>query len=564
VASGPRIVGFLVGFGAATGLLLALLPQPAAAQILDRPPEQESTPARKPLPDASSVFTETDPNPFYDGRWGADVHTATPPQQAVVAPGPWDTQTDVEQPFDAAGERAARVLQDGDPVAVVEQLIPADGLINLDRPNELVDAELPAAVDTRAPADIAAFSAFPGFDPLLLQAEEINPVFAAGWGGLFDEELPFAPVGTRIGSFILFSEVEANGDYNSNLFASPEALGDYSLEIRPAGRLVSDWDNHAVELRASGDLSFHDKYPSEDDRAYLVEGLGRLDVTRRTNLQGAIGHEEAQESRSAINASSAGSRPNITVNRGRGAFNHEFNRLSVQLRGGIVDTSYGTDILAGVPQSNSDRDYTLYEQAARAMWEFMPTFALFTDVAINQRDYGIAAFSDGINRSSTGQRYRVGVSFGDTGAYLRGDVSLGYGRQTPDAHQLEVIDGLLFDANLSWRITQLTTLGLTSSTEVAETTTAGSGGVLERQYAAEVRHNFTARLVGIAGVTFYTRDFVGAGLNENQFTAATGLEYFMNRHAVLFARYEHTAFDTSSPNGNWTGEVVQLGVRVRN
>jgi hypothetical protein len=545
-------------------LLLALLPQPAAAQILDRPPEQESTPTRQPLPDAESVFTETDPDPFYDGRWGADVRATTPAQQAVVAPDPWDTQTDVEPPFDAADERARTPLQDGDPVEVLEQLIPPDGLINLDQPNELVDAELPAAVDTRAPADISAFSAFPGFDPLLLQAEEVNPVFAGGWGGLFDEELPFAPVGTRIGSFILFGEVEANGDYNSNLFASPEALGDYSLEIRPAGRLVSDWDNHAVEVRASGDLSFHDKYPSEDDRAYLVEGLGRLDVTRRTNLQGAVAHEEAQESRSAINANSAGTRPNITVNRGRGAFNHEFNRLSVQLRGGIVDTRYGTDILAGVAQSNSDRDYTLYEQAARAMWEFMPTFAVFTDVAINQRDYGIAAFSDGINRSSTGQRYRVGVSFGDTGAYLRGDVSLGYGRQTPDAQQLEVIDGLLFDANLSWRITQLTTLGFTASTEVAETTTAGSGGVLEHQYAAEVRHNFTARLVGIAGVTFYTRDFVGAGLNENQFTAAAGLEYFMNRHAVLFGRYEHTAFDTSSPNGNWTGEVVQLGVRVRN
>lgn len=562
MASGQRFVRLLLGLAAATGCLLALVPQPAAGQILDRPHEEEASPARR-APSAATALTETEPDPFNDGRWGADVRAASAPQQAEVAGSAWDARTEAEDVLDTRLRRTRPVPQDGDPVDVVEELIPADGIIDLAQPSELTELEDPARVDIRSPADIAAFDAFPGFDPLLLQAGEINPVFSGAGDRLFEQE-PFAPLGTRIGSFILFTELEANGDYNSNLFASPEALGDYSLEVRPAGRLVSDWDNHAVELRASGDLSFHDKYPSEDDRAYLVEGLGRLDVTRRTDLQGAVGHEEAQESRSAINANSAGTRPNITVNRGRGAFNHQFNRLAVQLRGGIVDTRYGTDILGGVAQSNADRNYTLYEQAARAMWEFSPTFFLFSDVAINQRDYGIAAFSDGINRSSTGQRYRVGVSFGDTGAYLRGDVSLGYGRQTPDSRLLEVIDGLFFDANLSWRVTQLTTLLLTSSTEVAETTTAGSGGVLEHQYAAEVRHNFTTRLVGSVGIGLFTRDYVGAGLNEDQLTAATGLEYFLNRYAVLFGRYEHTVFDTSSPGGNWTAEEVQLGVRVRN
>ena len=43
-----------------------------------------------------------------------------------------------------------------------------------------------------------------------------------------------------------------------------------------------------------------------------------------------------------------------------------------------------------------------------------------------------------------------------------------------------------------------------------------------------------------------------------------GLEYFLNRNAVLFGRYQHTAFNTTSFDGNWTGEEVQLGVRLRN
>ncbi len=63
---------------------------------------------------------------------------------------------------------------------------------------------------------------------------------------------------------------------------------------------------------------------------------------------------------------------------------------------------------------------------------------------------------------------------------------------------------------------------------------------------------------------YFTRNFVGGDIFENQFTAATGLEYFLNRNAVLFGRYQHTAFDTTTFDGNWTGEEVQLGVRLRN
>jgi hypothetical protein len=317
-------------------------------------------------------------------------------------------------------------------------------------------------------------------------------------------------------------------------------------------------------LRASGDLSWHTRFPSEDDRAYLLEGLGRVDVTRRTNIQGLVAREFAQESRSAINANTAGTRPNIVVERGRAAFNHRFNRLSVQLRGAIIETSYGDDVIDGLVQSNADRNYLLYEEAFRPRWEFTPNFYLFSDIAFNQRDYSIAAFTDGINRTSDGERYRAGVSFGNTGQILRGEVSLGYGRQTPNSPELDVIDGLLVDGNLTWAVTPLTTLLFTASTDVAETTTVDSGGVMERNYAVEARHSFTSRFIGIGGLGFFTRDFVGAGINENQLTAAVGLEYYMNRHAVLFGRYQHIVFDSSVPISSYTVEEAQIGVRLRN
>ncbi len=561
-----------LGFAVVSGVLSILASPPAIGQILDAPPRAERAPpprrpATTPGAFATSVSRAIDQS-FYANRGFAPQLNAGPAQADGQAEG-WVTGTEyTAETAGPLGEEEARprqppVPQDGDLVSPTMPQPNDDGVIDLSAPNPFAgEGEGVTPVNLRVPEEIAALGPGLGFDPLLLQAEETNPVFSNFALSPVDPD-PFVPLGMRLGSFTLFTSVEADGDYNSNLFASPVPLGDYSLEVRPAARLASNWSTHAIEVRASGDLSYHDKYPTEDNRAYIVEGLGRLDVARRTNLQGAVSREYAQESRNAINASSVGTRPNITVERGRASLNHRFNRLSVQLRGAIVDTSYSTDVFDGMVESNSDRDYTLYEEAFRPQWEFMPTLFLFSDFAFNQRDYSIPAFTDGIIRSSTGERYRLGVSFGNVGEFLRGEVSLGYGSQTPDNHTLAVIDGLLVDASLTWRPTPITSVLFTASSDVAETTTVDSGGVMERTYGLEARHSFQTRLVGIAGLGYFTRDFVGAGIHENQLTAATGIEYYLSRQAVLFGRYQHTAFDTTSPNGNYTVEEVQLGVRLR-
>jgi len=145
-----------------------------------------------------------------------------------------------------------------------------------------------------------------------------------------------------------------------------------------------------------------------------------------------ISSQQAFEDRSALDASSVRTRAKILTDRAEATYNQRFNRLSLQLRGSVTGYTYGDTEYQGIVTSNQDRDYTQYEEAARATWQFKPTFSPFVEVAVNQRDYAEAAQSDNINRSSTGERYRFGVSFGNTGAILRGEISLGYGVQTPD------------------------------------------------------------------------------------------------------------------------------------
>ena len=41
---------------------------------------------------------------------------------------------------------------------------------------------------------------------------------------------------------------------------------------------------HALEFRGIGGLSYYHEFPTEDDRDYLLEARGRLDITRRSNI----------------------------------------------------------------------------------------------------------------------------------------------------------------------------------------------------------------------------------------------------------------------------------------
>jgi len=577
----------LLGLVAATGAALSLtLPTAAQAQILDKPPIVQPRRDRPPpQPEPADPSMSPDDQNVIDSGWAPDVAPANPAnadaqdgidQQATAsqlasdedaAEGttpPGEDQGDLDEFGEARTRPRQLPPQDGDLPTVIEEVAAStatEGILDVNTRVTFSNEEDMTLADIRNPRDLAIYAgATPGYDPLLLEAQETNPVFSSI--ASFDPD-PFVPLGTRIGSFILFTSLQTDGDYNSNVFASPQALGDYALELWPAMRLASNWSNHALEIRASGDLSFHERFKTENDRAYLVEGLTRIDITRFSDIQAYYAHEEAQESRSAINATSAGTRPDIVVNRARVAGNQRFNRLTVQVRGNVIDTRYGNDVEDGVVQSNSDRDYTLYEEGVRPQWEFNPNLFLFSDVSFNNRNYTLAAFTDGLNRTSHGERYRLGLSFGTTGEILRGSVSLGYGNQTYETAPLVPVNALLFDADLTWRISAITSIQFTAATDVAETTTNDTGGVLERTYAVEARHSFSTRLIGSIGASYYNRDFVGGDITEQQSTEAAGLEYYLNRMWVLFGRYQHTNFYTTSPDGNYSVEEAQIGVRLR-
>ena len=461
------------------------------------------------------------------------------------------------------------VTTDGDLSGAAEATLPRDGVLEVPDDRPVVDGVDPTSVDLRTREERDLFDTVTqqtqpaGFDPLLFQIEDIDPLTTdRRIERLFREE-PYDPIGVRLGGFVYFPEAEIAGVTTNNVLSSPQPSSDVFLDVNSNSRLVSDWKVHALEFRSRNVLSFHDEFPTEDDRGYTLEARGRLDIDKRTNLQGLVSYDVSQEGRGAIDAASAGPRPDVTTEQANIAFNHRFNRLNVQLRGAVTDLAFD-DITTGlIPSISSDRDSTTTEEAVRVSWEFKPTFSVFTDVEINQRKFDNPAQGDLIFRDSNGTRTRAGVDFGSTGEILRGEVSIGVGTQTPDDARLDDIVTFLADGSLAWRMSDLTSLLVTAQSDIFDTNTVGSSGVTNHQFGLELRHQFRKYLIATAGLTTTSRDFEGVTLRENELRATLGAEYFVNREIILFGRYEHIDFDSNQVAGDYTADEVRLGMRVR-
>lgn len=478
----------------------------------------------------------------------------------------------------AEASQTPPVPSDGDLTVVdtPEQL--RDGVFDRVAPPAPPEDGLDAAqVDSRNEAERSAFEyepnpgAPPDGDALLFQIEEIAPLDPASnrRPSRFATLEPYDPVGIRIGTFVLFPEAELSLTRYSNVFASPDGEADIAGQLKPSLRLVSNWSNHALEFRAEGDFQNYRKFGSENDRGYLVESRGRLDITRRTNLQAQIGRQSAQESRSAVDATQLGPRATVKTDQFAGSLNQRFNRLSLQLRGGVTDTNYSdstsdtTGILNG-STSLDDRDETEHKAAIRATWEFKPTFQVFAEYEGNDRNFEAASSADNRRRDSTGLRLRGGINFGDTSERLRGEVALGYASQDLEDARLEDADGVTIDANLAYRFNGLTSFLLTASTDIASVTqTANSGAVLEHRAGIEARHAFRNYLIGSVGIEGTRRDYAGIDVDETEFVTSLGLEYFFNREAVAFTKYEHTVFRSDFAGSNYESDEIRVGLRLR-
>lgn len=490
-----------------------------------------------------------------------DTPEATLPERPVLDGEPEEENGEEETREATVPSSTARA--DGDASSPAEPREPQDGIIVVGEPTAARDGIPDMRQDPRLDEDIAAFTSPPaGYNPRLYSIE-LNPLFDRRTRELFYLD-PYFARGIRIGSFVLFPEAQVGAIATNNLFRNSARISDSALEVAGNVRAVSDWRTHAVEFRASGLASFYQEHPTEDDRSYAFEARGRLDISKRTNIEALVLHQVDKDVRGLRDSPvDAATRGDVETDRVAVALNHRFNRLALQLRGSITDIEFApVPAIGGGIITNADRDTTQRDVAFRTSWALNGTTDVFAEIGANERQF-YAPADDGIVRSSTGERYRVGVVFSPQSNTIRGEVSVGWGQQVPRDSNLHEIEGVLVDANLSWRASALTTFLLTARSDFIDTMTNGSLGALSRQVGLEARHSFRRYLIGTAAIRYTVNPYESVSINERDLTTDLGLEYYVGPNLILFARYQHTDFQSTAPASDYTVDIVRVGMRVR-
>lgn len=379
------------------------------------------------------------------------------------------------------------------------------------------------------------------------------------------EEDPFAPLGIRLGSFLLFPVLGAERVYDDNVFLSAtNPRGDWAYELSPNLEIQSDWSRHSLVGSLSALRSFHDTFKSEDDKDFAAEVTGRLDIRSTSNIVGNASYTQVPEDRSSSDFPlDAADRALTRTRAGSLEGNHTFNRVTLTLRGELESEDFD-DATAndGSTINNDDRDFTERRVTGRVTYELQPGVAAFVEASANERDFAEATDDNGLRNGSSGYDMQAGLSFLLTGK-LTGEASVGYAEQTPEETSQVDVSGVIFNAGLAWQATGLTTFRLDASSEIDETTDAGSAGSIIRSIGISVEHRPRRNVLLGASVEYENEKFAGTNNEEREWLFGVNGEYNFSRSVALTAAYEHAKNTSNVPGNGYTANEVRFGVRVR-
>lgn len=372
----------------------------------------------------------------------------------------------------------------------------------------------------------------------------------------------YEPLGIRVGGFLLFPKIEVSDAYSDNVFLSADdKRADHALLLLPGLSFRSDWSRHELSGELAGDLSYHDRFQSEDDRGYSALLRGRLDITERTKLEAELAHALAQEERSASTfPEGASERADIVTDRAALSGSQRFNRLTLGLRGSVATEDYGSARLEdGSFTSGDERDSTLYRTGARASYEFRPGVSAFMDGAVSKRRFKERFDELGAPTGSSGYSVQAGLAFTLTDR-LTGEASAGYARQLPDDNARDGVDGAIFNANLLWQATALTSFRLMAESTIDD---VSIDATLNRTIEIGVEHALRRNFVLGAALAYRTEVDAQDTTLSRDWATTLSAGYTLNRSLELNGTYVHYRSIGLTGDDGYTENAVTVGMTLR-
>lgn len=377
---------------------------------------------------------------------------------------------------------------------------------------------------------------------------------------------PYAPLGLRTGSFLLYPSVELSAGYDSDPEHVPGGPSSSLFVVAPELQVQSDWSRHSLtaDIKGTYDEYGADLSPSLN-RPYLSSTIdGRIDVLRNTQILVENRFLLSTENPASPNLPAGlASLPIYTDIGGTLGLEQTFNRLQVTAKANFDRQSYNNSVLTdGEVINNADLDYNQYGGTLRVGYELDPGLRPFLEGGGDARVYDLSADSSGYQRDSTGSSIKVGSTVNIVGT-LTGEMAAGYLERVYQDPRLPLIAGPTLDGSLIWQATALTTAKFTAASTVTESAVPGTSGEFSRDINIQVDHAFLLWLIGTGQVGYGHDDYVGLGRQDNRYFALATLTYKLSRELQLKGTMRQDWLTSNVSGAAYDATSFLVGVRVQ-
>lgn len=376
----------------------------------------------------------------------------------------------------------------------------------------------------------------------------------------------YEALGLREGAFMVWPKINATVEHNNNIFATTtNEQSDTVWHVTPEVDVTSNWSRHALDLYVRDTVNRYTDFTTENTNDYSVGGQGRIDVLRSAQINAGADWSRLTEPRTS--AASLGQAKPVQYEMASAYVSgaREFNRLRLSGRFDIRNFDY-LNISGNRQQHDRDRELTIL--TGRADYAISPDTAFFVQVAGNNRDYRLgpsasvlATYPGFQNRDSSGVEVLGGANF-ELSATARGEIGVGWVKQTFDNAAFKDISGFGARAQVEWFPSQLTTVTFTGSRTIEDAGIVGASGYLSTNLGAQVDHELLRNVIISANASYGKDEYKGLDRDDKRYGAGVSATYLLNRNVGVTVGYNHFKQNSSGLAGSGEFSVDKVGATL--
>ena len=369
--------------------------------------------------------------------------------------------------------------------------------------------------------------------------------------------------GIQRGAFIYQPRLDADLEFNDNIYATPSATtSDTVAIINPSLNVRSTWSRHS--LAAGVSVPHREYFDQSSETTTDVNANARLglDIKQGYSASLTANYANQHEARTSAGAANRALNPLSYDNFGvTGEFVRQVGRTRLSAQLGWRQSDFDDVALIGggiADQDFRDNQQTIAE--VRGAYAISPDKAIFARLRYADQDYD-STDGAGRNRSQSGLTFDVGTNF-DISDLVRGEIGVGVVTRDFDDPTLGSTESLSLSSEVEWFPTPLLTVTFNADRNFQPSGLNNSANILSTSVSARADYEFRRNVIFNLFGGYVDVDFDGINRSDEVYTFSAGGTYLLNRNVGVNARLERNERQSSGANagGEFTVDRILVGV----